>query len=396
MSLEKYFVQPKEPQPKKEVKHRILEEWLKKRFRIEATKDSYRARLLNFLKSIYGENQYGNIQQVAEGIDRYLSEQRNFLEDFNNFLLWMNSRNFPPKTIHLNAVLTKKFFDRHGYKLSTEQWDDMQTLLPANVTATQDEILSREQFRAVLNHLPVHGKALVLFLLSTGARIGETLQLKITDLNLDADPPSVNIRPEYTKKEVGGRHMWFSYEARDMLKEWLRIKDSRLKPGVSKPFPKDMVFGFAYVNFCDMWLRALEKAGLDKKDPRTGIGIYHIHTLRKLFSTRMSEAGVQESVVHAWMGHKGYLDSAYKRYGKDALAEMYRNHMAAVSVYVSDEEAKRTQVRIKLEELDDYMAKGWSYKDKLPDGTVIVEGKPGMLRPHHQNLVWLNQPSEMS
>jgi len=381
-TLEKFATEKREaPDLVRSKKMGVLEVWLKKRFRVEKTKMLYRIALLNYLKSVYGEDQYNSSHKVAEGIDRYLSEQRNFMEDFNNFLLWLNSKKFRATNIHGTAYMTKKFFTRHGQKISDGEWDDMKTLLPPNVTATQDDILTKEQFRAVLNHLPVNAKALVLFLTSTGGRVGEILKLKITDLNLEANPPSVNIRPEYTKKGVGGRVMWFSYEARDMLKEWLRIKDSRLKPRVGEPFPKDMVFGFSYSGFVGMWHRTLERAGLDKKDPTTGVRIYHIHTLRKFFSTKMSEAGVQESVVHAWMGHKGYLDSAYKRYGRKALAEMYLNHMAAVSICRPDEETKQSQVIITENELTDYLAAGWMFKATLPSGKIVVEGKPGMLKP---------------
>lgn len=53
----------------------------------------------------------------------------------------------------------------------------------------------------------------------SNARIGETLKLEKQDFKLDADLPSVDIKAEYTKGGVGGRTVYFSYEARDAIKD---------------------------------------------------------------------------------------------------------------------------------------------------------------------------------
>ena len=360
-----------------------LEEWLENNFRVKSTKDNYRKALGLFVKAIYGETQHGNMHEASLGVDRYLKDQRNFLDDFKQMVRYMNSKSYASGYIHGVCSKVRKFFDRHGFEIAKRDWEDMKTsLLPVNVTATQDDILTKEQLRNVLNHMAIHGRALTLFLLSTGARIGETLQLKMTDLDLDADPPSVNIRPQYTKKGLGGRIIWMSYEARDALKEWLKVKESRRKRRTNEPFPRDMVFGFSAANFRVMWRASLDKVGLGQRDPSTKIKlyVYHVHTLRKFFRTQMGLAKVSDMVVHAWMGHKAYLNT-YDKLGKEEMAKRYRDHMAAVSVYVSDEEANQSQVIITEDELNSYLATGWTFKATLPSGKIVVEGKPGLIKP---------------
>jgi integrase len=323
----------------------IVTEWLDKNFRVKLTKQGYRETLKLFLKVIYGENAF----ELNEGIDRYVKEQRNFIEDFKTLIAYMNSKRYTPCYIHGTCGRIRKFFSRHGLKITDDEWKDMNaSLLPSHVVTTQDEILTKDQFKSVLNHLTILHRAIALFLISTGARIGETLQLRIADLNLDADPPSANIRVEYTKKGIGGRVMWFSYEAKDAIEAWLKIKNSKSKPGGFGRYPNDMVFGISITGFHLIWHNALKKAGLDKQDPITHYYLYHVHTLRKFFSTKMTEAGVPESIIHAWMGHKGYLDSAYKRYTKDKLAQMYKQHMDAVTIY----EHSSVDVKSFLEELE--------------------------------------------
>ena len=60
---------------------------------------------------------------------------------------------------------------------------------------------------------------MILFRVSSGARIGEILQLKKEDFDLEADPPRVHIRDKITKGGTGGRIAYFSYETRDAIKE---------------------------------------------------------------------------------------------------------------------------------------------------------------------------------
>ena len=67
---------------------------------------------------------------------------------------------------------------------------------------------------------------MILFLVSSGARIGEILQLRIEDFDLEADPQRVYICKEITKGGMGGPTTYFSYEARDAITDWLRIKDT--------------------------------------------------------------------------------------------------------------------------------------------------------------------------
>jgi len=331
----------------------IVTEWINKRCRTKGTKKGYRLSLFRFLRAIYGENTYpffktggtpDNQQRqvnkrhkiLDSGIQRYFDEDRNFVKDFNNFILWMNKEKYAPKSIHSTLSMVKKFFLRHGHKLTDEEWEDLKGLLAPNKPRTQDKTLTKEQLKSVLNHLGLGMRALILFLASTGARIGETLQLKIGDINLGADPPEVNVRPQYTKKEVGGRVIWFSYEARDAIREWLKAKVNRKKK-TGESFSKDKVFGFSEGTTTRMWHIALQKAGLDQRDPstKTRIFLYHLHTLRKFFSTQMGDAGVPESTIHAWMGHTAYLEAEYKRHSLEKLAKTYRDHMDAVSVYGS-------------------------------------------------------------
>jgi len=319
-----------------EKKTKILTEWLENNFRNKGTKEQYKVALLNFLQSFYSENEYTSINQTDEGVGRYLKEkERNFLDDLKKMVRFMDSKGYAPSTINGTVTVVRVFFEEHGHEIPKKEWKQLRRLLPTSAAITQDKILTKEQMRRVLAHLPINGRAIAFFLLSSGSRTGETLQLKKENLDLDADPPEASFRATTTKKGVGGRTVFMSYEARDAVKEWLALKDSRFKTGGYGKYAKDLVFGSSGRGFQAMWNLALKKASLALRDSETKIHVYHVHTLRKFFETNMSLAGVPNDIYEAWMGHTGYLGGAYKRYSKEQTAKIYKDHMNAVTIYGS-------------------------------------------------------------
>jgi integrase len=68
----------------------------------------------------------------------------------------------------------------------------------------------------------------------------------------------------------------------------------------------------SYWNADTIFTNALKRAGLYRKD-EYGRDVLHIHCLRKFFFTRMAPILGRE-VTEALMGHKVYLDAAYRRF----------------------------------------------------------------------------------
>ncbi len=382
---------------------RRMTEWLDNNYKNELSKASFVITLKNWIMFIYGKDSVGNylgtkygenptivkrnvekrINEIEAGIERYLSDldKRDFLNDYKGFIQWMQNEGYANLTIRMRCGKAKIFFGRQKdprCKIDDEDWSQIRrTLLPKSTRAsTQDDILTKEQLKRVLQHSSVNGRALALFLLSTGARIGESCKLKMRDIDLDSDPPQVNIRETYTKSEVGGRVMWFSEEARDAIIEWHKVRIGRKKRGSGAgPFvtgdkagPEDLVFNCSVKIFTRHWNESLARAGkgedppvLAKRDPSTKIRIhvYHVHTLRKFFRTNMGfkgsyegKSGVPDVIVHGWMGHKGYLEEAYAR-GLELLAAIYKENMHIVTVHeVGLDEKTRAEVKEAIEKAE--------------------------------------------
>ena len=100
--------------------------------------------------------------------------------------------------------------------------------VPRDDTVVRDRIPTREELMRVLGCSGVMLRALVLFCVSSGARVGETCAMRVDDLELSADPPRVHLRGEATKNHRD-RTVFMSREAAEAIKVWLRAKTKGLK-----------------------------------------------------------------------------------------------------------------------------------------------------------------------
>jgi len=296
----------------------FLDSWLSE-FKSKSTRRVYRAGIRDYAKKL-------NI----DDLEKYVKDSPNVTEDIRRYLTLLDGK--PSKTISTYVGATKVFLQDKGVKIPDEAWIKIRRrgFMPKRIRATtRDKKPTKVQLKRLLNYVDVKGKALILFLVSSGARIGETLRLKKEDFNFEADPPSVHIRGEITKGGVGERTAYFSYEARDALKDWLAIKDSMHKRDGST-YEGDIVFPFVLSTANDLFNRACDKAGIGARDQRTERRVIHVHSLRKFFRTQI---GLDLDVTHALMGHSEYLDQSYLRQEQGDIAKAYLEAMPNVSVY---------------------------------------------------------------
>ncbi len=183
------------------------------------------------------------------------------------------------------------------------------------------KILTREHFREIIDYLPIQGKAITLFLANTGARIGETLQLRTSDLNLDVDPAYADIQEKYSMASWGARRIYFNRESVDAINNWLKTREGDYD---------DLVFGIKSSSFSKIWNRALEKAGLDDKDEKHRF-IYHLHTIRKFFFTQMKNSGMPMMFNSLLMGK--LVDTEQDRPTEEEVREAYIKNRDAVTIY---------------------------------------------------------------
>jgi len=344
------------------------------------TKKSYRAGVYSFIDSIFGDIRSGRIatkeeqDKYEELSARYFTEERNHLEDLVRFINNMNGT--PPATTKLKVVATKEWLNYNDIELSQKDLRTLRKRMPkAKGGWTAEEDFDIEVLKKVLAHTDEKGRALILTLASSGMRIGETLCIKLEDVDLSKKPTEIIVRGLHTKNGET-RVAFISSEAKEAVEEWLKIRTDYLKAAVNKnnglvekaeAKPKsesdDRLFPFSDAVVRELWSRALSKAGLSAKDNATGRLKYRVHGLRKFFRSQLALT-CPVDVVECLLGHEGYLTQAYRRYTKKQMGEYYMKSEHHVTIMGSGD------IREIQDSLQDTQAAVKGYKDLISEQAV--------------------------
>lgn len=135
----------------------------------------------------------------------------------------------------------------------------------------------------------IRDRALLLLLLRTGMRIGELLATKLTDVNLKEG----TIVVRQGTKNCQERVVYFSGDACEALKAWLKHRDSRKLHLFYSEWSYKMQYGSARWVFNKYILRA----GLAHRG-------YTLHCLRHTFASEMLNAGMRLECLQQLLGHE--------------------------------------------------------------------------------------------
>jgi integrase len=335
--------------------------------RTGATKSTYRAGIYAFLDWKYGRQRAERkasseeMQRYEDLAAQYLSEKNNYTEDLRRYATSM--QDIPPKTAAIRMTGIKEYLLFNDIEFSEKCIRQIKARMPRGGARTIERDLDHEILQTILAHTDVKARALILTLASSGMRIGECLQLRASDINLDTLPAEIVIRQEITKTRQK-RITFLSREAVAALREWLKVRPAYLESaqnrnagfvaqgiGSVKSKNDPRLFPFAGHVAQAMWRTALKNAGLSSVDESTGRQQLHYHQLRKFFRSQMA-LSCPVDIVEALMGHEGYLTSAYRRYTKEQMAEHYMKSEGMITLQLPSKEITRVETEIKKEMQD--------------------------------------------
>lgn len=319
--------------------NRLVSEWLQT-YRSKNTKRNYRGALRSFFEHIFGESSLDGLDEQAQ---EYFSQERDYERDIIGFVSSINHQ--APLTVRVKVTGARLFFMEQDIEFKRRFWMKTMRQVKDNRAATLDRTPTKKELRQILSHMRTKGRALFLTLVSSGMRIGETLQLTLDDIELAEDLVKIRLRGEYTKSG-DSRYCFASIEAREAITEWLKIRQQYLRQaaGRSHTYVKDVednrVFPFTSSIAYYIWTRTLDKAELNGKDKSTGRLKLHPHSLRKFFRNKMAGLSGNVDFVEALMGHTNYLTLVYRRYSEKELEQFYRESMAAVLIFMKQEQVE--------------------------------------------------------
>lgn len=159
-------------------------------------------------------------------------------------------------------------------------------------------------------------KALILLLLRTGMRIGELLNVVVSDIQL----PERKILLYLGEKNYQGRVVYYSEDAEKALKDWIDIRDTSRR----YLFYSRTRQNISYVTAWNMFKQAIEAAGLSGKG-------YSLHSLRHTFATDTLNAGLRLEVLQQLLGHRSIeITRRYARMSDTTREVEYFRAMATI------------------------------------------------------------------
>ena len=188
---------------------------------------------------------------------------------------------------------------------------------------------------AVMDH--PRNRAMFLLLLRTGMRIGELLDLRPSDVNLQEQKVMIYIG----EKNYQGRVVYFSDDAREALEEWMKVRDPQRQCLFYASTRHSLTYSTVQVRF----KKYLEKAGLEHKG-------YTMHQLRHTFATDLLNAGMRIECLQPLLGHSTLeMTRRYARLSDKSRENEYFRAMSIIERGMTDEDNRLDhQLQTVLEE----------------------------------------------
>lgn len=166
-------------------------------------------------------------------------------------------------------------------------------------------------------------KALFLLLLRTGMRVGELLDLQVSDIDLDEQKILIHTG----EKNSRGRVAYFSDDAKAALTAWI----SKRNPAKEHLFYSARNPYLTYAAVRNRFNKYLDKLGLTHKG-------YTIHQLRHTFATELLNAGMRIECLQVLLGHSNLeMTRRYARLKDKSREVEYFRAMSIIEKEMSDE-----------------------------------------------------------
>jgi len=319
---------------------------------------------------------------VHELIIRIKNGDPDVYKMFNEFVLYLYKLGKKPATIRLKIAGVKGFLRHEGIKTYSE--DFKQSVKLPKKLRHREEPLTKEILVRLLRVVPIKIQTAILVAIASGMRVGELVQLQISDIDFESKPTKIRIRAETTKtKET--RETFLTNEATKALKDYLTnffgwheensnsfIQDriifgrtSQMKKDGDQMKFKSVTVAENVLSHSMLW--HVRKIPELNKLNENGRKMIHFHGFRKFFRTEAGNA-VGRDYAEALMGHRFYLDTYYNL-PDEKKREMYlqAEPFLTISDFVQIEKdlVKMTEKQKQLEE-DNLMFKQFIAKHYAP------------------------------
>ena len=273
--------------------------------------------LRKFLKERYQFDELVLVRKIQAGeLDVY-----QFLK---LFIVYLDKLKVNAKGIRSYLSGVKGYLRHLGIRINSD--DFKQSVRLPKIVKAYEVPLDKEILIRVLHNVPPKIQTAILVAISSGLRVGELVQLKISDIDFNSAPTKITVRGSISKGKQA-RETFISQEATNALKDYLK---SNFGWNEQKPifFQDIFIFGKttnkgrkpqnsehnpggAKLNLQTSLLYFLRKIPDLQIKNENGYHSIHFHGFRKFFRTIVGNACGRD-FAEALMGHRFYMDTYYQ------------------------------------------------------------------------------------
>ena len=315
--LNSIFLQPVAPAAKSSARQQVLDRILDKISKQDLLGKSY---VEQYLRHKYRRNCKANtLRQAAISLEQFLlffaSRGNTVLEqlsreDIEAFVEALQDRGLKPTTVNTRLRSVYAFVRYLILEYTGFDWGLMERKVKLKLPDRLPRAIDAQHLDQLLCATDdCRDHALIMLLLRSGMRIGELLNCKLQDIDLNEQ----KILIYQSDKTAVGRAVYYSADAQQALLAWLRVRD---------PLKQHLFYGQKDKPLCYEAARAIFQRCLQKADLQ--YSGYTLHCLRHSFATGLLNAKMPLECLRVLLGHSNLeITRRYARLSDKTREEEY-------------------------------------------------------------------------
>ncbi|KER06871.1 Tyrosine recombinase XerC protein [Marine Group I thaumarchaeote SCGC AAA799-E16] len=302
-------------------------------------------RFQRFLSEKYGIDEFQLLSKIQ-------NDELDIFQMLQNYVVFQNKTGLSAKTIRVHFSVIRGYLRHIGIRIDR---DDLKEFVKIpKQTKLREVPITKEILVRVLRNANPKLQTAILVASSTGLRIGELAQLKISDIDFSTTPTMIFVRGETTKTKMS-RETFLTTEATNTLKDFLKrfhkwsensanssMSEKYIFGPVIKPKAKGRFSVDSAIFTLSQSLRILLKSNPDLEiRNENGRMAIHFHAFRKFFRTNLGNIAGRD-YAEALMGHSFYMDTYYQL-PEDKKKQMFLD--AEPYITISDFEAVEKNIK---------------------------------------------------
>ena len=315
--LNAIFLQPVAPPAKASACQQVLDRLLDKVNKQDLLGKSY---IEQYLRHKYRRNCKANtLRQAAISLEQFLSFFANrgntvleqlSREDIEAFVEALQDRGLKPTTVNTRLRNVYAFMRYLIIEYRGFDWGLMERKVKLKLPDRLPRAIDQQHLDQLLGAIDdCRDRALILLLLRSGMRIGELLNCKLQDIDLNEQ----KILIYQSDKTAVGRAVYYSTDAQQALLAWLKVRDTGKQHLFYGQKDKPLCYEAARAIF----QRCLQRADLQYSG-------YSLHCLRHTFATGLLNAKMPLECLRVLLGHSNLeITRRYARLSDKTREEEY-------------------------------------------------------------------------